>query len=233
MIVHKLRDLFFSFLWLMPFLSFVAGYQFIRLLTHTETIRVPAVVGLHMNEAIKILSTDLLNVRILAEKEDPDLHEGTILSQMPEAGQQVKTHQSIFLVVTKRPPELRAPHCIGLTVEEVQRKASALGITLTIESFESSIPKNRIISQSIMPDREVNQRSLMLYNSEGSTPMRIFPDLKGRLVEEVVPFFTLYNATVQIQGDKAKPIREQHPRAGTLVDIRKPLTLQVICSEGQ
>lgn len=228
----KLREIFFSILWLLPFLSFIAGYQLIRLLTRTETIRVPSVVGLHMNEAIKILSTDLLNVRILAEKEDPDLHEGTILSQNPEPGQRVKTHQSIFLVITKKPAKARAPQLRGLICEQAQTKAAQAGITLKTISFESPFPKDRVIAQSVLPEREVKNKSLMVYCSEGSTPLRIFPDLKGRSVDEVASFFALYSATVNVQGNRSDPIKEQQPRAGTLVDIRKPLTVQLVCSAG-
>ena len=225
----KVRDIIFSLVWLMPFLSFIGGYQLIRLLTHTETIRVPAVVGLHMNDAIKILSTDLLNVRILAEKEDPDLHEGTILSQTPEEGTLVKTQQSIFLVITKKPAKSRAPQLRGLTCEQAQTKAAQAGIKLTSSTFESPFPRDRVIGQSILPDRDVKHKALMIYCSEGSTPLRIFPDLKGRTVEEVVSFFALYSGTVNVQGNRDESIKDQQPRAGTLVDIRKPLTVQVIC----
>jgi beta-lactam-binding protein with PASTA domain len=226
----ELRALFFSFLWLMPFLSFIAGYQFVRFFTHIETVKVPSVMGLHMNDAIKILSTDLLNVRILAEKEDPDLHEGTILSQMPEPGQLVKTHQSIFLVITRKPPELRAPQLRGLTYEQAQTKAAQAGITLASASFESTFPRDKVIAQSVLPDKEVPHKSLMIYYSEGTTPLRIFPNLKGLTVDEVVAFFDLYSGIVQVEGDRTKFIKEQRPGAGTLIDIRKPLTIQVVCA---
>ncbi len=228
----KLRDIFFSLLWLMPFLSFLGGYQLIRVLTHIETVRVPSLIGLHMNEAIKILSADLLNVRILAEKEDSELDEGTILSQNPEAGQLVKTHQSIFLVVTKKPPKVCAPQLRGLTCEQAQAKATQAGITLTSTSLESTFPKDRVIGQSVLPQQEVRHKSFMIYCSEGSTPLRIFPDLKGRTVDEVSAFFAVYSGTVHVQGNRTDSIKEQQPRAGTLVDIRKPLTVHVICSPG-
>ncbi len=213
----------------MPFLSFIAGYQVIRLLTRTEKVRVPAVVGLHMNDAIKILSANLLNVRILAEKEDPDLHEGTILSQNPEEGSLVKTHQSIFLVVTKKPARVRAPELRGLTCEQAQTKATQAGIKLTTYAFESPFPKDRVMAQSILPEREVKRKALIVYCSEGTTPLRIFPDLRGRTVEEVVSFFSLYSGTVTVQGNRDTTIKDQQPRAGTLVDMRKPLMVHVVC----
>jgi len=228
--MRTVRDIFYSSLWILPFLSFIAGYQLVRALTHTEKVRVPSVVGLHMNEAIKLLSADLLNVRILAEKEDPDLHEGTILSQTPEAGLPVKTHQSIFLVITKRPPKARAPQLRGLTCEQAQAKAVQAGIILSTVFFENPYPQDRVIAQSVIPEREVPHKSMMIYCSAGTTPLRIFPDLRGRTVEETVAFFNKYSGTVHIQGNRAEPIKEQQPRAGSLIDIRKPLVVEVVCS---
>jgi len=94
--ITKVRNFLFSFIWIVPFLAFIAGYQVVRLLTHTQTVYVPSVLGLHLTDAIRRLSADQLNVRILAEKEDPDLDEGMIISQTPEQGTLVKPHQSLF-----------------------------------------------------------------------------------------------------------------------------------------
>ena len=65
-----------SFLWIAPFVAFLVGYQVLRFLSHTEAIEVPSIVGMHIHDAIRILSADKLNVRILDEKSDPDAQRG-------------------------------------------------------------------------------------------------------------------------------------------------------------
>ncbi len=225
--ITKLRTLLFSFFWLVPFLSFMAGYQLVRFLTHSETVYVPSVVGLHLNDAIRLLSADRLNVRILTEKEDPDLHEGMILSQTPEQGIMVKPHQSVFLVITRKPLKPLAPKLRGSTCRQAKRKARNAKIRLQTYTLESPVPKDRVIAQSVLPGREVKSNSLTIYCSEGSTQLRIFPDLKGKTVDEVRSFFGLYDIPVRVQGDASARIDEQRPLAGTLIDATKPLVLEV------
>ncbi len=227
----KLRNFLLSFIWLVPFLSFIAGYQLVRLLTHTETVFVPSVVGLHLNDAIRMLSADQLNVRILAEKEDPDLHEGMILSQTPDHGQMVKPHQSVFLVITRKPLKPQAPKLQGITCAQAQKKARHAHIRLKSFNLESSVPKDRVITQSVAPGREVKTNTLTIYCSDGSTTLRIFPELKGKSVDEVVSFFGLYDIPVKVHGPKDASIKDQRPLAGTLIDIQKPLIVEITTSK--
>lgn len=223
----KLRTILLSFFWLVPFLSFIGGYQLVRFLTHAETVYVPSVVGLHLNDAIRLLSADRLNVRILAEKEDPDLHEGMILSQTPEQGQMVKPHQSIFLVITRKPLRPLAPKLRGLTCSQAARKARNDKLRLKSYTLESPVPQGRVIAQSVMPGREVKGNDVTIYCSEGTTQLRIFPDVKGRSVDEVKSFFGLYDIPVRVTGDQSAPIKEQIPLAGTIIDVSKPLVVEV------
>lgn len=216
-----------SYLWVIPFLAFLGGYLLVRSLTHTETISVPSVVGLHLSDAIRTLSSDSLNVRILAEKEDPDLHEGMILSQTPEPGTAVKPHQSIFLVITCKPLTPEAPTLTGTSLSQAHLRARAEGITLRTYQFESPLPEGQVIAQSVLPRRDVEDGTITLYVSQGQTTLRIFPDLKGKLPDEVVSFFGLYDIPVQVTGDSSQQIKEQRPLAGTLIDMKKPLVVHV------
>ena len=60
-----------TYLWLLPFLSFLCGYQLIRSLYTVNTLTTPSIIGKEIQDAIKILSDNNLNPRILTEKEDP------------------------------------------------------------------------------------------------------------------------------------------------------------------
>ena len=62
-----------KYLWILPFLSFLLGYQFLSTLTTVHELKVPPLVGLSVTEAVKVLSDNNLNARIMAEKEEPDL----------------------------------------------------------------------------------------------------------------------------------------------------------------
>ncbi len=233
-----MRTIIKSFLWVIPFISFLAGYQLLRTLSHVEVIEVPQVVGLHMHDAIKTLSSFQLNVRILAEREDPDVPEGIIISQMPMHGTKVKPHQSIFLVITRRPPKPRAPSLYGLPQDEAAAKALEVGIHLKAYPLESMHPIGSVIAQNTMPLQEVSDKAMAVYVSSASPQMRIFPELKGRIVGEVVKFFSSFDIKVEVSHPGAEGhdcsscvIVDQRPLAGTFIDLKKPLTVHVTAVE--
>jgi serine/threonine-protein kinase len=184
-------------------------------------------VGLHLSDAIRALSSDSLNVRILAEKEDPDLHEGMILSQTPKAGTFIKPHQSLFLVITRKPLNPQAPTLLGSSLSQAQLRARNAGITLRTYTLENPLPQDIVIAQSVLPQRDVEDGTITIYNSKGSTPLKIFPQLKGKSVDEVVAFFGLYDIPVTVTGERSSLIKDQRPLAGMLIDISKPLVVQV------
>ncbi len=226
---HFIRSTSVSFLWILPFIAFLLGYQLLRIFTHTQTIAVPSVVGLHMNDAIKLLSANRLNVRILSEKEEADLPEGVILMQTPSQGTVVKPHQSIFLVVTRRPPKPRAPEVYGLSKAEALSKAEQLDIRLKMYEIESIYPEGISIAQNVQPGHELSDKTLSLYLSSGTTPLRIFPDLKGKKVDEVTTFFKPYGIQVEVVPSDVidGQIIDQRPLSGTLIDLKKTPSVTV------
>lgn len=232
--LKKLR----SFLWILPFFSFVVGYQLLRFLTHTTAVYVPALVGLHMHDAIKILSADKLNVRILAEKEDPDSAEGIILSQTPWHGKKVKPHQSIFLVITRKPPKPKAPALTGLPIEDAKAKVAQSRIVLTSYPLESSYPKDTSIAQDHVPGDELEQKSISVYVSKGTTPLRIVPDMIGKKADDAIRLFKPFGIKVEFTHQDAVSdhvcthciISEQRPLAGSIIDVTKAPTIYLTTS---
>lgn len=224
-----------SFLWIAPFIAFLLGYQLLRFVSHTETIEVPSILGMHIHDAIRILSADKLNVRILDEKIDPDVQEGIIISQAPTAGQKVKPHQSVFLVLTRKPPKLKAPSFYGLTLSQAQALAHTKGIEIHSSFVESNHPADTCFAQSFLAGQELPQKSITLYCSSGTTTNRIFPDLTGRTLEEVRFFLESQGITISITNPDAvlggvkatSVVKEQRPLAGSIVDIAKSLSVQL------
>lgn len=237
-----MRTIFISLLWILPFISFLGGYQLLRTLTHTEIIEVPPVVGLHIHDAIKTLSAYQLNVRILAEKEDADLQPGTIISQTPAQGTKVKPHQSIFLVITRQPAKPKSLSFYGLTKQQATAKAQSAGITLTFYELESAYPAGTIFAQSIQPGYELADKTMQLLVSTGANSIRIMPYLKGHLASEVTTFFAPFGIKVNVESALQQPLAltesesthrkpgtiiEQRPAAGTFIDLKKPAVINI------
>ena len=187
-----------------------------------------------MHDAIKTLSSFQLNVRILAEKEEADMPEGMIISQTPLQGQKVKPHQSIFLVITRKPPKPKVPALYGLSSEDAKTKAQEAGIQLKMYPLESTHPVGTVVAQSVQPGQESADKTMAVSVSTGMTPVRLFPDLRGKKIDEVTAFlktigkYNLKHEAAEEPGHTCDcTVTDQHPLPGTLIDINKPPVVHI------
>jgi beta-lactam-binding protein with PASTA domain len=221
--------------WLLPFFCFGLGYYLVSLVGYGQVIDVPSVVGLSLQDSLKSLSALGLTVAVKAEKEDAQLVEGTVIHQLPQPGQKVKSHQSVFLVITKKPPIMYTPTFINLSQQEAQEQARRLGIRLKISSLESHYPQGLCIAQLPLVGKPLPEKIMQLYISAGITPLRIVPDCRGYPVDEVVDFLKRHVIEVKMfSTDHFSPsksidelvddhaiVRDQRPLPGSVINSTK------------
>ncbi|GAG41516.1 unnamed protein product, partial [marine sediment metagenome] len=136
-----------TYLWTVPFFCFIAGYLFLQWVSKVQYLEAPPLVGKQLQDAVAQLSGKNLNIRLIAQKEDPDLPGGTILSQSPAAGQKIKPHQAIHAVISKKPEKIIAPNLINKSKEVIDRELAALGLRSKIHFLPSNRPINSCITQ--------------------------------------------------------------------------------------
>src|SRR5579872_4934222 len=117
---------FRSILWLFPFICFAGGYFVTRSLFHQTEMKAPALIGKNLFEAFTILSNNNLSPRLLDQKIDPDLPEGTVINQLPAAGQSIKQRQTVFVVLSKKPPVTPAPLLVGKSLNEIEKLGASM-----------------------------------------------------------------------------------------------------------
>jgi beta-lactam-binding protein with PASTA domain len=230
---------FSATLWVLPFLSFIAGYVLLHSVSYREVVQAPAVVGLPLAQAVKVLSGCRLNARILTEKEDADLPEGSVISQSPVAGKKIKAYQSIFLVVTRHADKAHAPLFSGLMLSQVQARAQEHNIHLKTYYLPAQAPYNTCIAQNVAEHEELDTPAMLVYVSQGAPTLRVFPTLKQHKVAAVTKFLKNYGLTVitnYVNGRPATPTKhsrvlEQYPAAGSLVDIIKLSSVLITISD--
>ncbi len=79
---------------------------------------------------------------------------------------------------------------------------------------------------------------MWVYCSSGLKTQRIFPDLRGRTVDEVASFLEPYGITVSVVNYDVESVakkdsslvKDQRPLAGSLVDLNKKLSVQLTVS---
>ena len=110
--------------------------------------------------------------------------------------------------------------------------------------LESNHPLGTVIAQTILPNYEVSSKAMAALYFSGITPIRLFPDLKGRLVSDVIKFFSSFGITVHVmhaqniqasmleqEQDKHAcvfcTVADQKPLPYTFIDLTKPSAVQV------
>lgn len=219
------------YIWLLPFIAFLVGYQFMKILMRESNVVMPSLIGLSLGPAIEQLSSVKLIPKILAYKEDNSLPTGTIISQSPLPEQKVKPNQSVFLVATKHSAVKVSPNFIGENISIMKEKSAELNIDNKFFGLESEKPEDIIIAQ--------NPHDLIAYYSVGDTPIRIMPNLENQNLQETLDWLKQYNIEAKIHYldylnnldtvDHADyVIAKQKPDSYEFVNIKKPLTVKLV-----
>ena len=215
-------------LWITPFLSFLCGYGLLGYWYRIDSLPAPSLIGLNLTQALGIISANSLNPRLLAETEDPDLEPGTIISQTPPAGQKIKPHQAIFLVVTKKPACPSAPYLIGKNREIIEEQLGKIGVKTRTYLLQSSYPKECCLAQHPQVGKPLSSRRLITYISSPKKKPVVVPDFKGLYVDEAQQFLTEHGIRPAIVHKKTIKkghtcsfcrVTEQQPLAGSLVNM--------------
>lgn len=218
--------------WIIPFLCFILGYQITRFFLTIDGIETPGLVGLTVTEAVKILSKNSLNVRILSDKEDAELPDGTIVSQTPATGRRIKSNQSIFLSISKKPENPIAPQFVGKTLKDAENCTRKIVSHNKIYPIESCHPSGTCIAQHPHAGTALEDSKVLLYVSDKKRRSAILPSLVGRPPEEVIAFLDESGIPYEIVGQQKanlskQRISDQRPLAGSFVEIDNPPTVQL------
>jgi beta-lactam-binding protein with PASTA domain len=219
----------FYYLWLLPFLSFLSGYFITTLWYPIPTVTVPSLVGLNLYEGVTALSERGLTMRILSQKEDSTLSQGTIISQHPRAQAKVKAGQSLFCVISKQPALKSTPNVLGLSKEQITARLSQEHYNYKLFSFIS--PRSiahTCIAQFPPAHSPYTEKHMLIYVASTESKPIIWPNFVGSTIEEVKTFLAKYQITPKITvedslhengNDAHALIIDQQPLAGSLITL--------------
>ena len=129
------------------------GYK-VRLIlskgSDSESVKTPNTVGKKLDEAKELLEKFDLKCGSVKYDEDSDLPDGTVISQDPEAGEEVETGTSVNLVVSRAAENTEVPDVRGLSQSAAKEKLEENGFELGKVSTEYSddVEEGLVISQS-------------------------------------------------------------------------------------
>lgn len=185
---------------LISFIAFLLIIFFLlRIYTrHGETIDVPKIKGLVVNEAIQTLKNQGFEVHIDSVYQ-ADMQPGLVIEQNPAAGSKVKENRTIYLtIITMSAPEVKFPEIRELTYLEAKSIIHNYGLKIADTIYIADIARDRVLDVKLGNKKLVagevlpkgTKISLVLGNGQGDAEVDI-PDLIG---------LTLAEATFSIQG---------------------------------
>lgn len=222
--------------WIAPFITFIVGYFFLQLFISDNVVQVPALLGQDLLQATKICSQYTLNLRIIDEKEVVDVQPGTIVKQKPLPGKSIKRNQSIFIVITKLPEPVLAPHFITEQGDQIEKTCQDKGIKNKFYFIESSYPQGQCFGQIPLCGQPLEHKKMSSYISAGTAQQYLFPDLTYVPLQDVMEFFKQYNILCDVYYKDQKIIApyssnfivvNQKPLSGTLVQPNNKLYVQL------
>jgi beta-lactam-binding protein with PASTA domain len=162
------------------------------LTNHGKTASVPAVVGLSISEAQKMLESKGFTVEVddsIYSDTKPGLH---VLKQLPDSAELVKEGRTVYLTITRAvPPSVEMPSLRGQSYRNAELILKSMNLVVGDTIYRKDFARNAVLDQlyrgrSIKPGAQVPMGSridLILGNGVGNEEMLV-PDLIGMRYSE-------------------------------------------------
>lgn len=210
-------------------LAFVWAFLSFGNFWSNATVDVPNVVGKQVTAAKHILEDNHLRVSV-SEVSNPDVPAGQVISQSPEANEQVKEQRTVHLVVSKGVGDITMPDITGMTIDQARSRLKNLGLVIgkisagTDDSKEDGV----ILMQSPPGDSKVTKGATVdvTVNRVKSKKVEL-PNLVGMTVKDAKDALASLglNATISGAGDDTAVITQQSPEAGSSLDANTSVAL--------
>ena len=200
---------------------------------HGEYITVPKLEGMTIDQIEEVLDSKNLRYEISDSTYKVGIKPLTVLSQHPEAGNEVKENRRIYIsVAAQNPPNLKMPTLIDNSLRGAEMQLKSLGLQVGIVTTSPN-PSAVVLSQSfqgsvIKPGTSIPKGSkidLVIGSGVGDTEIEI-PNLVGMYVSEATSTIQNMGLVVGIKsfdpnsGQPEQTIIKQKPTYQTGVKVR-------------
>lgn len=170
---------------------------------HDESVPVPKLKGLFVENAIELLKSEGLRYQIDSIYQ-MDKKPGLVVEQDPDPNSNVKLNRTVYLtIITRNPPNVGFPDILTLTFVEARAIINNYGLKLGDTTYVSDIARDRVLEvtfggQPLKKGEEVPKGSkidLVLGDGRGASQVDL-PDLTGLSLDEAI--FALRGSSLQL-----------------------------------
>ena len=230
------------YLWPLPFISFSFGYLLLAYVCPADTIKTPSIVGITLQQALPILSSQNINIRLLVFKQETELPDGTILSQTPAANTPIKANQAVYLVLSQKPPQTLAPLLINKSADNIEKELKSKSIRHKTHLLQSNHPAKQCIGQYPTPGTPLDEKKIITYVSSGKHRPILLPNFRQKSISVVTEFLDTYSMKYTLSHQwlpqptlastahvctQACIVSDQRPLAYSIIDHSQDRPIQV------
>ncbi|PRX33528.1 serine/threonine-protein kinase [Orenia metallireducens] len=216
------------------------GYFMLVQYVNVEEVKVPNLVGKHLEVARQDLESKGLSLKVYYESYSQEIEKDHIISQSIPPNNKVKKARVIEVVVSKGAQVSKVPELLNITLREAEIKLDKLDLQKgeIKEEYSNEVAEGQIISQDPQPGIEVKAGTdINLVISKGREPQEVeVPNLVGLRQEEAVERLRQLNLILgQVLKRESLDYHQgrviaQKPSTGT--KIMEGSTIQLIISTG-
>ncbi|MBM3415278.1 MAG: PASTA domain-containing protein [Bacteroidetes bacterium] len=154
---------------------------------HGKAAVVPLVTGKKYEEARKILKKAGFDVDIQDSLYVDTAKPMTVLKQIPDADEMVKTNRTIYLIINRAvPPEMEMPNLVGYSFRNAEMVLKNMDLKIGDTTFKPDFARNAVLEQwykgqPILPGTKIRKEStisLVLGDGVGKREF-VVPDITG------------------------------------------------------
>ncbi len=218
-----------SILWTLPFLSFLFGYLVMNFFLPVTSIKTPLIVGKSVVEALEVLSSVNLTMKIIDKNQDVALKEPVVIQQYPKAGVDIKSNKIINVIISEPKKPLLMPDFINNNQLDFINKLDNYKKVIIPVISPNIVTSGTIIAQ--FPEKNMPIESSFFIYMSVSEDLFIMPSMIGVSVFEIELFLNKNNIPYRLYEGKRKShatfletskIIEQQPSTGFVFSLKNP-----------
>lgn len=193
-----------------------------------EMLTMPDLTGKTREEALELVKKARFNTPQISEDFHDTVPEGQISFQDPAPNASVAHNTIVKITVSKGRQPVSMPNLVGKPSQEAQNELTQVGLQPQVtEDFSDSVPKGKVISQSVAPNTTVHRLDQVnLVISKGPEVVAV-PNVFGKSEGDARAALESAGFTVNVKrtfGD-SKRVLNSNPSAGTQAKVGSTVTI--------
>ena len=191
---------------------------------------VPTITGLTRAQAERTITDSSLKVGEVTTAASKEVAEGRVISQDPEAGNQVTPDSKVDFVVSTGKPSIPLPDVVGQNKDDAADQLRSEGLRVVLTSRDADDPKDQVVEMQPPAGTEVSDGSkVTLFWSDG--PEKV-PNVIGKTEADATTLiedagFKVSRVTDSSTKAKKGTVLQQSPAAGQTLDKGSTVTIVV------